>query len=272
MRVFFYVTLVVLPLFLTACRATQNYDDPAGPLFTGNYAETPPDFEGKIKLVSWNIPIADDLAPAIRELQQVERLQNADFLLLQEMDEARADEIARTLGYNYVYYPVSVNLKTGRNFGNAILSRWPLSRPEKILLPYESPTNRQIRAVITAVADVAGRQIALYSVHNETAVLSSSKRLQQTDTIVTQIGEGADIVIAGGDFNAISQVGVAALEERFATVGMERVPTGATVIRLGQGFPADHIFLRGGEIVAGGAWAGTEASDHFPVWVEMLVE
>ncbi len=257
---------------MAACQPVQNYSDPTGPLFTGNYAATPPDFNGQIKVVSWNIQIDREIEPAIADLQEAVELKDADFLLFQEMDETRTDTIAAALGYNYVYYPISVHPETGRNFGNAILSKWPLSRPEKILLPYESPTNKQIRAAVTAVAGVAGREITLYSIHNETAVLSSDKRLQQTDAIVEQIDEGTAVVIAGGDFNTISQIGVAALEERFAKAGMERADTGVTVIRAGQGFAADHIFTRGGKVTDSGVWTDTEASDHFPVWVEMVVE
>ncbi len=273
MRLFFYLLLGVgLTAVFTACQSTQNYDDPNAPLFAGSYAETPADFAGELKIVSWNIKFAGEVEQALAELPEVEALRAADFLLLQEMDEASVDAIARTLGYNYVYYPASVHPETGRNFGNAILSKWPLSQPGKIVLPYESPTNGQTRIAVTAVATVGDREIPLYSTHNETFVLSSEKRLQQTETIVEQIDKGADIVIAGGDFNTISQIGVAALEERFAKADMERVPTGPTVIRAGKGFPADHIFVRGGEIAASGVWSETEASDHFPVWVELALE
>jgi endonuclease/exonuclease/phosphatase family metal-dependent hydrolase len=273
MRLYFYLLLGVgLTAVFTACQSTQNYEDSTAPLFEGSYAGLPADFSGKIKIVSWNIKFAEEAAQALTELQEVESLQDADFLLLQEMDETSVDAIARTLGYNYVYYPASVHPETGRNFGNAILSKWPLSQPRKIALPHESPTNGQTRIAVTAVAAVGDLEISVYSIHTETFVLSSEKRLQQTEAIVEQIDEGAAVVIAGGDLNTISQIGVAALEERFAKAGMERAQTGVTVIRAGKGFLADHIFVRGGEIAASGVWPDTEASDHFPVWLEVVVE
>ncbi len=274
MRLYFYLLLGVgLTAVFTACQSTQNYEDSTAPLFEGSYAETPADFSGKIKIVSWNIKFAEEVEQALTELQEVEALQGADFLLLQEMDEAGVDAIARTLGYNYVYYPASVHAENGLNFGNAILSKWPLSQPEKILLPHESPTNGQTRIAITAVATVGDREIPVYSIHTETFVLSSEKRLQQTEAIVEQIDEAVAVVIAGGDFNTISQIGVAALEERFARVDMERVSanTGPTVIRGSKGFTADHIFARNSEVIARGVWPDTEASDHFPVWVELVL-
>ncbi len=274
MKNYFYLAaLMGLTAVLTACQSTQNYEDLAAPLFAGSYAETPADFAGKIKIVSWNIKFAKEVEQALTELQEVEALQDADFLLLQEMDEAGVDAIARTLGYNYVYYPASVHAENGLNFGNAILSKWPLSQPGKILLPHESPTNGQTRIAVTAVASVGDLEIPVYSIHTETFVLSSEKRLQQTEAIIEQIDEDAAVVIAGGDFNTISQIGVAALEERFARVDMERVSanTGPTVIRGSKGFTADHIFARNSEVIASGVWPDTKASDHFPVWVELVL-
>lgn len=274
MRLYFYLLLGVgLTAVFTACQSTRNFDDPDAPLFEGSYAETPADVSGNLKIVSWNIKFAEEVEQAITELQEVEELQDADFLLLQEMDEASVDAMAQTLGYNYVYYPASVHPESGRNFGNAILSKWPLSQPGKIVLPYESPTNGQTRIAVTAVATIGDLEVPVYSIHTETFVLSSEKRLQQTEAIVEQIDDSVAVVIAGGDFNTISQIGVAALEERFARVNMERVSanTGPTVIRGSKGFTADHIFARNSEVIANGVWPDTEASDHFPVWVELTL-
>jgi endonuclease/exonuclease/phosphatase family metal-dependent hydrolase len=72
-------------------------------------------------------------------------LQGADIILLQEMDEAGTEHVARELAHNYVYYPASVPFMQGRNLGNAVLSRWPLTQPHKLLLPYRHLAIRQTR-------------------------------------------------------------------------------------------------------------------------------
>lgn len=272
-RYFFLALLVGWTAVLPACQSTQNFVRADGPVFIGAYAPEPPDFSGNLKVVTWNIKFAQEIDQAIGELQSQAELRGADFLLLQEMDETGVDAIARTLGYNYVYYPASVHAENGLNFGNAILSKWPLSQPGKILLPHESPANGQRRIAVTAVAAVGDQAIPIYSLHIETIALSSEKQLQQSEAIVQEIDPAAGVVIAGGDFNTIAQIGITALEERFARANMTRVAPGnrSTVIKAGKGFTADHIFVRGGKRLDSGVWPQTAASDHFPVWVDLSI-
>ncbi|MCP4710599.1 MAG: hypothetical protein GY869_18400, partial [Planctomycetes bacterium] len=44
----------ILPTALAACRPIQNYEDPEDPLYAGAYAENSPDFDGEIKVITWN--------------------------------------------------------------------------------------------------------------------------------------------------------------------------------------------------------------------------
>ena len=55
---------------------------------------------GAIKVVSYNISFAEHIDLAIQELGEFE---DADVILLQEMDEAGTELVAKSLKYDYVY-------------------------------------------------------------------------------------------------------------------------------------------------------------------------
>jgi endonuclease/exonuclease/phosphatase family metal-dependent hydrolase len=259
-------------LMLIACQTISNYDDPEGPLFTGNYANTPSEIPAEIKVVAWNIRFSEKIDTAIAELSEVKELQNADIILLQEMDETGVEAIAHALQYNYVYFPASVHSYHQKNFGNAILSKWPLSNPVKLQLPHPNPKNRQARIATRAVVTIGNKQIPVYSAHTETMWLNESKRNEQLDTLAADIGQASPYVIIGGDFNTLTGNSVEALAERFAQINLERVSAGTepTFVSSGLEFTSDHIFTRGITPTQNGVWPDTQASDHFPVWVNYL--
>ena len=52
------------------------------------------------------------------------------------MDEPGARAFADSLGFGYVYFPATLHPVTGRDFGNAVLSRFPIEDERKIVLPF----------------------------------------------------------------------------------------------------------------------------------------
>lgn len=265
------VSIASILWILAACQSISNYAEPEGPLFTGNYANTPSEIPEEIKVITWNIKFSEKIETAIAELSEVEELHNADIVLLQEMDEVGVEAVAQTLKYNYVYFPASVHSHHHKNFGNAILSKWPLSDPVKLQLPHKNPKNKQTRVASRAVAAIGDTQIPVYSIHTETMWLGESKRSEQLDTLAADIGEDSPHVILGGDFNTLIENGVETLTERFAQINLDRVSAGAepTFSASGLNFTSDHIFTRGMTAIENGVWPDTQASDHFPVWVTL---
>lgn len=266
-------TIIVL-LLLVACRPIPNYDDPDGPLFVGNYADRSFDFEGTVKVITWNIKFSEEIDTAIAELKNVEDLQGADIILLQEMDEAGVESIAQSLNYNYVYFPASIHTHHDKNFGNAILAKWPLSDPTKLILPHANPKNRQTRIVVRAIVTVADTEVTAYSVHSETNWLSSQKRNEQLGAMLDNINQDSNYVIAGGDFNTFSSNSISEFEKRFEQLGLERVSagTGPTFEYGAVVFTPDHVFAKNLSAIEAGVWSETQASDHFPVWVDLRLE
>ena len=249
-----------------------NYEDPLGPRYEGRFAGDEQVFQGTIKVVTYNINQGLEVDQAIEELQRYEVLRDPDILLLQEMDEAGTRRVAQILRHNYVYYPASVFHWTKRNFGNAILTKWSLSDPGKIILPHRGLINQQMRIAVRATVGIDGAEMSAYSVHTETYTIPSPQRKAQISAIVDHIGNAAGQVVVGGDFNTISNRSIRRMVGQFSEIGLTRATEGLgpTINVLGlQPVALDHIFTRGLTVLARGKVDTTKASDHFPIWVEL---
>jgi endonuclease/exonuclease/phosphatase family metal-dependent hydrolase len=234
----------------------------------------PPPFDGELLVVTYNIKEGQEVEAAGDALQTVAPLYEADVILLQEMDEAGVERLAQRLAMNYVYYPAFVS-RDGRNVGNAILARWPLTDPQKILLPGASPLTGQKRIAVKANVDLGPLDFPVYSVHTETYTSQPSMRTTQVEAIADDIESSPGPAIVGGDFNTVSNRSIRRLTERFEAVGLERISTGlgSTIAKYGiSPVAADHIFTRGFSLVASGKNEDLGASDHFPVWAKLAMD
>jgi len=250
----------------------KNYDDPLGPRFEGHFAGKQLANGVTLQVVTYNISQGRNVRPAVEEFRTSEPLQVADIILLQEMDEAGTEHVARELGYNYVYYPASLPFMHGRNLGNAILSRWPLTQSYKLILPYKHPAIRQTRIAVRARVTMGNRDIVVYSAHTEIYSTLVKHRRVQVAALVDDIGPGQGAVIAGGDFNTITRRGVKRIAGQFAEIGLVRASEGSgpSIRILGvRTAVTDHIFTRGFRVLASGVVDAARASDHLPVWTEL---
>src|SRR5262245_5253977 len=258
------IVLVALAVLGASCKTAQNYLDPAGPVYKGGsgaVSSTDP----AVRVVTFNIAYALRVDRAIEALKSHPALRDADIVTLQEMDAPGVEAIAGALGMNYVYYPVSLNPKYGRDFGNAILSPWPIDDTRKLLLPHTSRFLRQGRAAVAARVHIGDRVFQVYCVHLGSPFgASPGDRRAQADVVLADARQVTDPVIVAGDFNSHG------IGERFLAAGFAW-PTrhvGNSV----RGFSYDHIFVRGlatTSAEAGVAREITDASDHRPVWAEI---
>jgi len=248
-----------------ACARAKNYTDPEHPRFSGGYAvSAPPD--SVLRLVSFNIQFARHIDAAIALLRADAALRAPDVLALQEMDEAGVERIARALGLNYVYFPSAVHPVNDRNFGNAILSPWPILASRKLPLPHRSRTRDLERAAVVATVVVNGERVRAYSIHLETPfALNDRARRDQVRTILADAAASPDPVLIAGDLNSH---GLGAMFEA-AGYSWPTAEVGPTV----ASFSWDHVFARGfaaGRIAgAGTVRSARRASDHWPVWVAL---
>jgi len=249
---------------------TVNYTDSDGPLYRGQHATSaarPPD---ELLAVSYNLHFGDALDAARRAFEARDPLPAPDFLLLQEVDAAGTESLAAALNYDYVYFPASV-APDGDDFGNAILSRWPLSDAHKLILPGVHPLSGQQRTATRATARVGGREVLLYSTHIEIATAPVALRAAQMAAIATDVPADATAVLIGGDFNVVTGRGARALARLYADHDLDHASqtAGPTLTRLGVRAPADHLFTRGFEVSSAGAAGDMTASDHLPVWTRV---
>ena len=263
--------LAALTLSLVSCAPTVNLLHPTSPKFEGGYAqpEAPrAEFDtSRIKVVSFNIKLADRIGPAIEVLRD-DALRDADVISLQEMDEIGVERIARALNLNYIYYPGAIHPTRQRYFGTAILTRWPITQTRKLILPHASWSRQQRRNVTAATVTVRGSCLRVYAVHLETqAQASSRQREEQVDVVLADAAGTSCPVILAGDFNS-KGIGWY-LERKGFAWPTEHVGRTITV------FSWDHIFARGLSL-PGSAGAGKVkevhgASDHRPVWASLIL-
>ncbi len=255
--------IVACALAITACAAATNYPEADGPRFAGHYAVAG-GADSLLRVVTYNIQFSRHIDAAIATLGGTPALRNPDVLALQEMDERGVEQIARALALNYVYYPSAVHPANDRNFGNAILSPWPIIESRKLILPHRSFHRQLARAAVVATVLVGDTRLRVYSVHLETALgLSGRGRRDQVQALLADVARSPDPVVLAGDLNSH------ALGTMFAAAGFlwPSADVGPTV----HAFSWDHIFVRGfglSTVPEAGVVANIAgASDHRPVWV-----
>ena len=252
---------------LSGCTIEPNYLDPNGPRHAGDHTGGATPSDDGLLVVSYNLALGREIERAIAALQR-EPLAGADLILMQEMDPEGVEKIASALRLRYVYYPAS--LKQGRDWGNAIFSRWPLLDDHKLLLPHADPYTDTRRIAVAARVEVAGRSVLVHCTHIATPALGLGARLDQIQTIIDDAGE-APLAVMGGDFNTGDpgsgpQVLDLLRSSRFAWASDRARGSGS---RLGYHFTLDYVFARGLAASASGTFDGEAGSDHQPVWVEL---
>jgi endonuclease/exonuclease/phosphatase family metal-dependent hydrolase len=251
---------------------TYNYQSPFGPRYTGVLPSGPLNVPSgaaiTIRVVTFNVQFARHVDRAIALLRSSAALRHADVVTLQEMDATGARRIAEALSMSYVYYPASVAPETGRDFGNAILSRWPIVADAKIVLPHLARFWRSQRIATAATILVGGVPLRVYSVHLETPVeIGPGSRRDQARAVVADAGAYPRVVV-GGDMKSRG------IGNEFPAAGFlwptEHNPITTLV------FNWDHIFFKG-LAAADSKGAGVVrdpfgASDHRPVWAVALLQ
>lgn len=261
MRVVGRVAFVLLAT--AGCAAAVNYPSPFGPRYAGAApaVATPPPVP-VLRVVTFNTRFAAAVDSVIAVLRETPALEAPDVVALQEVDAAATDRIAHSLGMRYVYYPAIVHPKYRRDFGNAVLSRWPIMDDEKLVLPHWGRFRKSERVATAATISVAGVPLRVYSAHlgMVTEIGPDSKR-EQVATILADAAAHPRVIILG-DMNSHS--------------------IGKTFRQAGYSWPTehnrrtihtwnwDHVFLKGMVLVhdsATGVVTRTRgASDHKPVW------
>ena len=260
--------VLVAAALLVGCRTGIDYPSTTGPRHAGAPTDTITRraLPETLRIVSFNIEFARRIDAAVALLTTDAALRNADVVLLQEMDANGTKRVAEALGMWCVYYPAILHRRTRRDFGNAVLSRWPIVDDAKLVLPHPSRYAGTHRIATAATLRIGASRIRAYSTHLGTiADISSSRRREQLRAILADAADHP-LVIVGGDLNEANIGGV-------AEAAGYTWPTrhGPSTTRFGRW---DHIFLKGltsPEVHASGTVAARGVSDHRPVWALALL-
>jgi len=213
-----------------------------------------------LDVVTLNIRHGIEIDGARRLFARHPELARANVVLLQEMDAAGTGALAAALELHHVYHPAFVHPDTGRAFGNAVLSRWPIADDGVVVLPHARPPSPVRRSATYATLTTPLGAVAVGSLHLATPFqLSRRARRDQVEEAVRHV-RSAERVILGGDFNSHRMAGVAAAH----ALDWPTRRVGATVARL---FSVDHILTRGLRSHQVGRVTDTrDTTDHAAVW------
>jgi endonuclease/exonuclease/phosphatase family metal-dependent hydrolase len=248
-----------------------------------------------LRIVDWNIDRGQQLRGVTDFLAGV----NADILVLQEVDlNARrthrlniAETIARKLEMNYVFGHEFQELAQGSKdspayHGQAILSKWPISKPRLIrfsrqshfwqprwFLPNVEPFQERLGGRIALVAHInaAGSNVVIYNLHLESRGNDALRIAQLAEVLsdATRYDVECPAIVAG-DLNTDASRAAVALQLARAgfqdAVASPRTPTTPAHGLFEGRRRIDWAFVRGPQRASSGQVHGNvKASDHYPI-------
>jgi endonuclease/exonuclease/phosphatase family metal-dependent hydrolase len=239
----------------------------------------------EIKVISYNIRwrSGEDLKELIKALREDPELGGASILALQEVDRHKkrsgqcntAKVLANELGLHYAWAaPPSPKPNDEEETGVAILSVYPLSDVQRIVLPHPGP-NRRRRVALGATVEIENRKWRIYSAHTETRI-PTDKKMEQFKAVLEDLSHYPAHMpaIIMGDLNTWEPNAGGKTRKLFSGAGM-KTPFGSDstfkrrVLFVPIELKLDWVWLRGLEASSFGINRKLEVSDHWPLWANI---
>ena len=258
-------------------RKNRNYLSPAEPRYAelnAGHVRSPSSCH-QLKVVSYNIKFAQKIDQAIDILATDRHVNDADIILLQEMDPSGVIKIAHALKHNYVYYPAIVHPKHEKDFGNAILSKWPILSDKKIILPYTRADSHQ-RIAVSSVLKIGSAHIQVFSVHMG-IFINASQRKEIIQFLINHVPQDISHCIVAGDFNTFTNTQHHHIHNSFKEADYHLATESVNWTYkhwylLNRKSNLDHIYAKNLKVVSSGIVNNQSASDHVPVWAVFTFE
>jgi endonuclease/exonuclease/phosphatase family metal-dependent hydrolase len=238
-----------------------------------------------------------NLARARRAFSEGRLLPIPDVIALQEADKktARAGDLhvarvlAESLQMDWVHAPAGIprgQLPKTREWwldfeepialyepgdtGVALLSRVALCEVTRIDLPWHDCPWRP-RSAVAASVNFGSAFLRIINAHVDPHA-SPGSQLEQLETLMVEATQHQGPVVIVGDFNTLSKEKVVQTRSFFESHGYESpIPSGTPTWRgMGIRLHADWIFHKGIRIGKWGVARPLSASDHWPIWAELL--
>jgi endonuclease/exonuclease/phosphatase family metal-dependent hydrolase len=238
-----------------------------------------------LKFVSYNIRWRS--GAQLRELARLfetdPEIGGASVLALQEVDRNKkrsgnknsAELLAAALGMHYAWAaPPAAKPKAEEETGVAILSRYPISEVQRLLLPHKGPGGRR-RVALGATVKIGATKVRIYSVHAETRIPVDCK-IAQMQAVLDDLARHPATMPAAilGDFNTWEPAAVSRTFKLFGDAGFhtpfEREPTFMRrVLLIPIELKLDWIWLRKLSVDKYGIDQEILISDHWPLWINL---
>lgn len=281
MRTFYYLTI-----FIFSFLACSNGDTNENTNVPNPDSDTETTITTKsIKVLSYNIHHCNPPSkPNLIDLDATAKIitdSEADIVGLQEVDVNTkrsgttlnmAKKLAELAGYPYFYFSKGINFQGGE-YGTAILSKYPLSETQTILLPKATGTEQRTLSLVTVTVDEKTK-FYFGNVHldftNEESNLNQAKFLTTYFNQFTNANLPSIIV---GDFNAtpdsksIQQMNLYFKNSCVSNCGFTHPETNPTKT-------IDYIFYKTAkdfEVKSTEVVQESYASDHLPIKAHLLL-
>lgn len=236
----------------------------------------------EIKIVSYNIRwrAGDELKQIAKLLRDDAKIGGASIIGLQEVDRRKkrtgnndtARTLANELGMHYVWTaPPTAKTDDEEETGVTLLSLYPLTDVQRIVLPHPGPNSRR-RVALGATVEFDGQRWRIYSAHAETRI-PLDKKMEQYSAILDDLKRyPADMpAIVMGDFNTWEPNAGDKTTKLFSKSGFSTPFDGKKTFRRRVLFVPielrlDWMWLRGLDANGCGINREIEISDHFPIW------
>ncbi len=240
--------------------------------FTAQSPATPP---VRVRVLSYNIHHGEgvDTVLDLDRIARVIRSVTPDLVSLQEVDRRAArsksvDQPAELAGLTGLHVVFGANIPLqGGDYGNAVLSRWPILRSENHRLPNVDAGEQRGVLEVHVEAPGAGSPLVLWATHfdhrpNDAERVASAQAIE--DRVLTQPGVPALLV---GDLNDVpSSPTLAALVRRWTRSNADVQPT-IPVARPAR--QIDHVLFRPADrwrVIETRVLDEAVASDHRPLF------
>lgn len=236
-----------------------------------------PDTSREIRVLSFNIRLCGIAEEIADYFSSNDEFLNADIICLQEMCSDTVVAVANTLEYNYIFYPAAIHPKSDKEFGVAILSRWPIAEVKRIDLPH-TETDKLIklqRIAARATIERNNKRITVFSVHLG-VLIKTRERKEQIMAILKMIPDTSEYCIVAGDFNTYNRAHRQIVVDTLKGEGFQWTTRGVPWTYREWFFPhrktrLDHIFTKGAHVKESGVIQDMSVSDHRPVWAQLIL-
>ncbi|SCX94188.1 endonuclease/exonuclease/phosphatase family protein [Alkaliphilus peptidifermentans] len=227
-----------------------------------------------LKIMTYNIHHGKNLLgrDTLNIIADLIKETDADIIGVQEADNGIyrskfRDQMKYLAEYLSMYYVYGDNLSfLGGQYGNGILSKYPITSYENLLLP----SKREQRGLLSATIDVHEKEVQFMVTH---LGLNQAERIRQIDTIKKHMEIIPREIILMGDFNATPDTDeIRTLSKKMVDTGYvsdnNNQPTFDLPILSGR---IDYIFLSPSIQLEEYNVIKSRASDHYPIVIDIAL-